>query len=122
MYAAGGRTRNAKSQHSVLTNIIQLPLNGKRWNEVQSLTNAGATVAPLCGKLIATGGKLPNGPSVKKAEVLDMRFHNKWLPLPDMMTARFRHGVCTTTKNCLVVVGGYGINKQCELFSCTTNY
>ena len=82
----------------------------EKWIDIKPTTKESCQLSSWNKKLVATGGEWETSNTV---EVYD-EVSGDWLPLPSMNKRRFRHGVCMTEDNQLIVVGGYGARNSVE--------
>ena len=111
LYVGGGWTAERKPCRSV--ERLSLEAEHPEWTQLHPTTKRSCQLVSLHGRLVATGGVNDAGHRnwghrSDVVEVYDEETDSSWLPLPSMNTPRIHHGVCTTSDDCLVVVGGWG--------------
>ena len=111
LYAGGGWTAEREPCRSV--ERLSLDAEHPKWTQLHPTTERSCQLASLYGRLVAIGGVDELGRGSKAVEVYDDE-KKSWLPLPSMNKSRYYHGVCTTSDDRLVVVGGLGSNGSAE--------
>ena len=110
LYVSGGRTESWTPSRAV----EYIPLNGGCCMSLPAPKEKESEIAVLNGNLVVTGGFEESS----VVQVYDRR-SNAWLPQPSLKRGRHKHGVLTTDKNELLVIGGFGAEESVERFLIT---
>ena len=113
LYVAGGVTLDSSGKVHSVYEVSALPLTDSCWRRSTRMSYGSATLTVLYDRLIATGGISIDGYAVNKVETFDAT-SDRWLPVPDMITPRYGHGICVTENNTLAEVGGVEAT-ECEI-------